>query len=134
MLGVADYQHIRTNEPLVLELNTNMDPVAEFTKLGWTLCEGVTRKTQFEKHYFVNDERSEFQNFEDAMQPEEFNHQTFKNHIKYCEKGYYETALPWKLNYPPLQTADQGATISHYKKIRKNGEARAIPRSHAGSN
>ena len=33
MLGVADYQRIRTNEPPVLGLNTNMDPVAEFTKL-----------------------------------------------------------------------------------------------------
>ena len=58
MFGVADYQRIRTNEPPVLGLSTNMDPVAEFTKLGWTLCEEVTRKTQFEKHYFVNDGRS----------------------------------------------------------------------------
>ena len=47
--GVADYQRIRTNEPPVLRLNTNTDPVAEYTKLGWTLCGGVARKTQFEK-------------------------------------------------------------------------------------
>ena len=38
-----------------------MDPIAELTKLGWALCVGVTRKTQFEKQYFVNAERSEFQ-------------------------------------------------------------------------
>ena len=38
MLGVADYQCIPTNEPPVLGLNTNMDPVAEFERLGWTLC------------------------------------------------------------------------------------------------
>ena len=37
MLGVADYQRNRRNEPPVLGLNTNTDPVAEFTKLGWTL-------------------------------------------------------------------------------------------------
>ena len=61
MLGAADYQHIQTNEPPVLGLNTNMDPIAELTKLGWTLCVGVTRKTQFEKQYFVNAEKSEFQ-------------------------------------------------------------------------
>ena len=93
MFGVADYQRIRTNEPPVLGLSTNMDLVAEFTK-----------------HYFVNDGRSEFQKLcsldvlglEDVMQPEEFNHQTFKDHIKYCEKGYYETALPWKPDHPPL--------------------------------
>ena len=61
MLGVADYQRIRTNKPPVLGLNTNLDPVAEFTKLGWMLCGGVTKKTKFEKQYFVNDEKSEFQ-------------------------------------------------------------------------
>ena len=91
-------------------MNTNMDPVAEFTKLGWTFCGEVIEKIQFEKHYFVNDERSEFQKLcsldvlglEDVMQPEEFNHQTFKNHIKYCKKGYYETALLWKPDHPPL--------------------------------
>ena len=33
MLGVADYQRIRTNEPPLLGLNTNMDSVAELTKL-----------------------------------------------------------------------------------------------------
>ena len=95
MLGIADYQRIRTNEPLVLGMNTNMDPVAEFTKLGWTLCGGVTRKIQFEKQYFVNDEKSEFQKLcsldvlglEHVIQPEEFSHPTFKDHIKYCEKG-----------------------------------------------
>ena len=61
MLGAADYQHIQTNEPPVLGLNANMDPIAELTKLGWTLCVGVTRKTQLEKQYFVNAEKSEFQ-------------------------------------------------------------------------
>ena len=87
-----------------------MDPVAEFTKLHPSFCGEVIEKIQFEKHYFVNDERSEFQKLcsldvlglEDVMQPEEFNHQTFKDHIKYCEKGYYETALPWKPDHPPL--------------------------------
>ena len=75
-----------------------------------TLCGGVTRKPHFEKHYVVNDERSEFQKLcsldvlglEDVTQPEDFNHQTFKNHIKYCENGYYETAVLWKMDHPPL--------------------------------
>ena len=61
MFGVSDY------------------PLAEFTKPRWTLCGGVARKTQFEKQYFVNDEKSEFQKLssldvlglDDAMQPEE---------------------------------------------------------------
>ena len=45
MLGVGDYQQIQTNEPPVLGLNANANPVAEFLKFGWTLCVGVTRKT-----------------------------------------------------------------------------------------
>ena len=40
MLSVADYQRIRTNELPVLGLNTNINPVAEFTKLRWMLCGG----------------------------------------------------------------------------------------------
>ena len=34
MLGIVDYQRIRTNEPPVLGLDTNTVPVAEFAKLG----------------------------------------------------------------------------------------------------
>ena len=45
MLGVADYQQIRTNKPPVLRLSANADPVAEFTKLRWMLCGEVARKT-----------------------------------------------------------------------------------------
>ena len=41
------------------------------------------------------------------MQPEEFNYQILKDHIKYCEKGYYETALPWKPNHSPLPSNKQ---------------------------
>ena len=132
MLGVVDYQRIRTNEPPVLGLNTNMNPVAEFTRLGWTLCGGVTRKTQFEKQYFVNDEKSEFQKLcsldvqglEDVMQHEEFNHQKFKDHIKYCEKRYYETALPWKPDHSPLPSNKQltkTLLFATTKRLKKRG-------------
>ena len=41
------------------------------------------------------------------MQPEEFDHQTFNDHIKYCQKGYYETVLPWKPDHSPLPSNKQ---------------------------
>jgi hypothetical protein len=41
MLGVGDYNRIRTNEPSVLGLNPASDPVAEYTELGWTLLGGA---------------------------------------------------------------------------------------------
>ena len=37
ILGASDFQRIRTTESLVLGPNTNSDPGAEFTMLGWTL-------------------------------------------------------------------------------------------------
>ena len=62
---------------------------------------------------------------EDVMQPEEFNHQTFNDHIKYCEKGYYETVLPWKPDHSPLPSNKQLttalllATTKRLEKIEK---------------
>lgn len=37
ILGAADYQRIRTTEPLILGANPDKDPGAEFTMLGWTI-------------------------------------------------------------------------------------------------
>ena len=115
MLGVTDSQQIRTNEPPGLAVNTNTDPVAEFTKLEWMLYGGVAKNPQFEKQYFLNDEKLEFQKLcsldvqglEDVMQSEELNHKTFKDHIKYYEKGYFETVLPWKEHHSPLPSNKQ---------------------------
>ena len=89
MFGVADYQQIRTNELPVLGLNTSTDSLAEFTKLRWTLCGGVARKTQFEKPYCVNYEKSEFQKLcsRDVLGLGSRILETFKDHIKYCKKG-----------------------------------------------
>ena len=115
MLGVSDYQQIRINESPGVALNTNTDPVAEFTKLEWMLYGGVAKKPQFEKQFFLNDEKLEFQKLcsldvqglEDVMQSEELNHKTFKDNIKYYEKGYFETVLPWKADHSPLPSNKQ---------------------------
>ena len=61
MLGVSDYQQVRTNESQELGLKTNNDSVAEFRKLGRTLCEGIARKAQLGKQFFVNNEKFKFQ-------------------------------------------------------------------------
>ena len=61
MLGVSDYQQVRTNESQELGLKTNDDSVAEFRKLGRTLCEGIARKAQLDKQFFVNNEKFKFQ-------------------------------------------------------------------------
>ena len=61
MLGVSDYQQVRTNESQELGLKTNDDSVAEFRKLGRTLCERIARKAQLDKQFFVNNEKFKFQ-------------------------------------------------------------------------
>ena len=61
MLGVSNYQQVRTNESQELGLKTNNDSVAEFRKLGRTLCEGIARKAQLDKQFFVNNEKFKFQ-------------------------------------------------------------------------
>ena len=61
----------------------------------------------------------------DVTQPEEFNHQTFNDHIKYCEKGYSKTVLPWKPDHSPLPSNKQLttalflATTKRLEKIEK---------------
>ena len=53
ILGAADYQWVRTTEPLILRVDPNKDPGAEFTTLGWTVygrrpvTESVTAEKQF---------------------------------------------------------------------------------------
>ena len=44
LLGVQDYQRIRTSKPPVLGTKSQSDPVAEYTKLGWILMEVNTNK------------------------------------------------------------------------------------------
>ena len=59
------------------------------------------------------------------MQLEEFNYQILKDHIKFCEKGYYETALPWKPNHSPLPSNKQltkARLLASTKRLEKMGK------------
>ena len=40
ILGAADYQRIRTTEPLIMGAKPDKDPGAEFTMVEWTFTEG----------------------------------------------------------------------------------------------
>ena len=81
----------------------------------------------------MNGVKSEYKKFssfdvlrlEEVMQHEEFNHQTFKDHIKYCKKGYFETVLPWILYYSPLPSKRQlnkARLFATTKRLEKMGE------------
>lgn len=54
ILGAADYQRIRTTEPLISGANPDKDPVAEFTMLGWTIYgRQLMTKSGAEKQFFL---------------------------------------------------------------------------------
>ena len=62
ILGGADYQTIKTSEPIVFGKHPETNPFAEFTKLGWTLVgkQGVSG-TIAEKQFFVRSSKDEFE-------------------------------------------------------------------------
>ena len=107
IVGAADYQRIRTTEPLILEANPDKDPGAEFTMLGCQLMTG----SGAEKQFFLKSGQEEFERLcsldvlgianretkEDSRINEDFLQQLTKT-----PDGYYETKLPWKADHVAL--------------------------------
>ncbi|KAK3709653.1 hypothetical protein QZH41_010985 [Actinostola sp. cb2023] len=61
ILGVADYQRIKTTEPPVLGKNTDKDPGTELTMLGWMIQGGInTHTSDLERNFFLNSGVEEF--------------------------------------------------------------------------
>ena len=62
ILGVADYQKIKTSEPSIFGKHPGRDPFAEFTKLGWTLAGKQCVSGTFSgKQFFVRSSKEEFE-------------------------------------------------------------------------
>lgn len=115
ILGVGDYQQIRTSEPLIFGSQPETDPVAEFTKLGWTLLGGKNCTNVTQKQFLLTTGQEEFERLcsldvlgitGNQENTNEFSHENFKDHIRYSSNnnkdGYYETRLPWKQDCAPL--------------------------------
>ena len=53
ILGAADIQRIKTTEPAVLGVDSDIDPGAEYTMLGWMITGKLTPlSTETEKGFF----------------------------------------------------------------------------------
>ena len=62
ILGAADYQRVRTTEPLILGANPDKDPGAEFTMLGWTIYgQQLVEESGAEKQFFLKIGQEEFE-------------------------------------------------------------------------
>ena len=104
ILGAADYQRIKTTEPVVLGKCPDRDPVAELTMLGWTLAgKRLQLNSGIEKTFLLNTGREEFEQMcslevlglSDTNSELMF-HQDFSDKLHQTNEGYYETRMPWK--------------------------------------
>ena len=113
ILGVADYQRIRTAEPPILGNDPENDPGAEYTILGWILSgKIIATDGEGEKLFFVKTGQKEFGQLCSldvlGLGGVEDNptlcHEDFQDQLCYDDKGYYKTRLSWKPDQPESST------------------------------
>ena len=86
------------------------EPIAEQTRFGWTIMSSgaeVDIENMFLTETSVTDSeelcRLDVLGLEDTtIGDQSVVHQEFLEHLKHRPEGWYETALPWKGNHPPL--------------------------------
>ena len=130
LLGVQDYQKIRTTKAPVLSAKTN--PMAEYTKLGWILMGGNTGTPTKDVCYMTMTGQEQFEQLcntdvlglREASKASDFDHEAFKNQIQMIG-GYYETKLPWKPDYAQIASHNYTAKArleSTTKKLDRIGK------------
>ena len=109
ILGANDFAKIRTGERLCV--GPRGDPVAEFTRLGWAIMSpGADRDVSH--GYLAVSATTDYDNLcaldvlglADTTGDQDCVFGEFKEQLTRSEEGWYETALPWKGNHPPLPT------------------------------
>ena len=111
IIGAADIQRIKTTKPVVLEVDPDIDPGAEYTMLGWVITGKLTPlSAETEKGFFLNSSQGEFEQMcsqevlglTDRADVQQLFHEDFKDHLQRLDDGTYSTRLPWKPDHPPL--------------------------------
>jgi hypothetical protein len=127
MLGVSDFQRIRTNGSLILGNNPDSDAGAEFTMLGWAGFGGKQQGTRVVKQLLLHTAREEFEKLcnldvlgvADPIDKEVFVHENFKQQLEKNEEGFYETRLPWKPCHMTLPDNKQLSIARLHSTTRK---------------
>jgi len=130
ILGAADYQRVRTTEPLVLGADPDKDPGAEFTMLGWMVCgrRPVTESVIAEKQFLLTTGQEEFEKLgsldilglKDIRSPKNKNiHEDFLQQLHKMQGGFYDTRLPWKEDHVPVPTNKNLSVARLNSTIRK---------------
>ena len=109
ILGANDFAKIRTGERL--RVGRRGDPVAEFTRFGWTIISPGADQDLSPAYLAVN-LHSGYEKLcsldvlglaESPTRAQGDVHEEFKEQLVRSSEGWYETGLPWKGNCPLLQ-------------------------------
>ena len=110
ILGNGDYTKIKT--PTAPLLGQPGEPIAELTKLGWTIMSPgdntsdcptfLTRNTSASVDFeqLCSTDVLGVQDVPDGDQNEVL--RNFEEQVTQCDDGHYETGLLWKLGHPPF--------------------------------
>ena len=135
ILGAADYQSIRTTEPLILRAKPDKNTRAKFTMLGWTIYgRPLVKEGDTTKQFFLKTGHEEFEKrssldifgLVNAGTREDTSiHKDFLDHLTKTPARSCETRLPWKEDHVPLPANKNLAAarlISTTRKLENTGK------------
>ena len=123
ILGASDYAAFKTSERPRVGLPG--EPVAEKTKLGWTIMSSGTEidhtnmlLTQTSHVDYEELCRLDVLGLEDTPEHDQRTvYAEFREQLVRHTEGWYETSLPWKGNHPPLPN-NKGVRLSNLQNRR----------------
>ena len=125
ILGANDFAKIRTSEKL--RVGRRGDPVAEFTRFGWTIMSPGASAGSTNAFLTLNSATSDYEQLcaldvlglaeQSGSQAEVYDE--FKETLKRSPEGWYEVALPWKGNCPELLDNYSGSLQRLNSLLRK---------------
>ena len=130
ILGNSECPRISTTEPQ--RVGREWDPVASYTKLGWTIT-SPGKEIDTTSMLLTQTSRVDYEDlckldvlgFADSPSGDQsVVYDEFKEQLRRSEKGWYETGLPWKGNHTPLPNNKEGSLrrlASLVRKLEKNG-------------
>ena len=130
ILGHSECPRISTTEPQRVE--REWDPVASYTKLGWTIT-SPGKEIDTTSMLLTQTSRVDYEELckldvlrlaESPSGDQGVVYDEFKEQLRRCEEGWYETGLPWKGNHSPLPNNKEGSLrrlASLVRKLERNG-------------
>ena len=130
ILGSNDFAKIRTGERL--RVGRRGDPVAEYTRFGWTIMSPGAEK-DLSPTYLSVSANSDYERLcaldvlglaDNPTGDQGDVYEEFKEQVIRSTEGWYKTGLPWKGNCPPLPSNRDGSLPrlhSLVKKLQRTG-------------